>query len=58
MDQELNKCAFCGLSKPVLRKYLNAKNPPETGNGFAFICYCEECGLDEIKYNTRSGSLN
>jgi len=42
---EVNKCSFCGQSKPVTRLYVHAKNTQKTGNGFAIIYYCKDCGL-------------
>lgn len=44
-NQEKNTCAFCRVDKPVLRKYLHAKNKPQVGDGFVFIYYCGECKI-------------
>lgn len=47
MNAEQNICDFCGQSKIVSKQYLHAKNVPHTGNGFAVVYYCEDCGLKE-----------
>jgi len=44
---ERNTCDFCRADTSVSRQYLHAKNTPKVGDGFAFIYYCNDCGLLE-----------
>lgn len=48
MNSETNTCAFCRNVTEVNRQYLHAKNKPLVGDGFAFILYCNDCGLLEF----------
>lgn len=51
MNQEINKCDFCGEIKPVLRQYLHAKNKEHIDTNkhtpFKITFYCEQCGIEE-----------
>ena len=50
MSQEVNKCEFCGVVKPVQRYYLTVKNKHFDDNKggcySTFIYYCQDCGID------------
>ena len=53
MNAEQNTCDFCRQETQVSRQYLHAKNKPVVGDGFAFIYYCNDCGLlEKIKTPT------
>jgi len=51
MEQEINKCDFCGELKPVSRKYFHVKNKHfddnKKGSYSKFISYCSDCGIEE-----------
>lgn len=50
ISQEVNKCEFCGVVKPVQRYYLTVKNKHFDDNKggcySTFIYYCQDCGID------------
>lgn len=58
--EERNVCAFCRADTGVLRQYFHAKNKPMVGDGFTFIYYCAECGLDETitSHSSKPESVN
>lgn len=60
MNQEENKCDFCGQVKPVGRVYVYAGNKEKilekdrNANYFTFVFYCLDCGepyLPELTSN-------
>jgi hypothetical protein len=49
--QEVSICNFCGEIKPVMRKYLHAKNTAHIDTNkqtpFTITSYCNDCKLEE-----------
>lgn len=50
MNQEKNKCDFCGEIKPVFRLYARIKNKHfddnKQGKYSKFFSYCNDCGIE------------